>query len=158
EDSTLVKITTDEGLSGWGEGCPFSPTYMLAFAEGTRAGIQLMGPALLGADPRQIEDIYARMDAVLYGHPYAKSPVDIACWALLGQAAGLPVSDLRGGTVQPRFPLYHVVGVNRPEVMRARAEELVGQGFRRFQVKVGSGHWHLDVARARACLDVLRAL
>ena len=119
-----MKVSTDEGLVGWGEGCPFSPTYMLAFAEGARAAIQLMGPALLGADPRQIEEVYARMDAVLYGHAYAKSPIDIACWDLLGQATGLPVSDLLGGTVQPRFPIYQVVGVNRPEVMRERAEQL----------------------------------
>ena len=141
EHATLVKISTDEGLVGWGEECPFSPTYMLAFAEGARAGIQLMGPALIGADPRQIEEVYARMDSVLYGHAYAKSPIDIACWDILGQATGLPVSDLLGGTVQPRFPLYNVVGVDRPEKMRAHAETLLQQGFRRFQVKVGSGHW-----------------
>ena len=156
EHSTLVKISTDEGLVGWGEECPFSPTYMVAFPEGARAGIQLMGPALIGADPRQIEDVYARMDSVLYGHAYAKSPIDIACWDLLGQATGLPVSDLLGGTVQPRFPLYYVVGVDQPEKMRANAERLLQQGFRRFQVKVGSGHWHEDVKRARACLEVLR--
>ena len=156
EDSTLVKISTDEGLTGWGEGCPFSPTYMLAFPEGARAAIQLMGPALLGADPREIEQVYARMDSVLYGHAYAKSPIDIACWDLLGQATGLPVSDLLGGTFQARFPIYQVVGVNRPEAMRERSEQLLAQGFRRFQVKVGSGHWRLDVQRARACLDVLR--
>lgn len=156
EDATLVKISTDEGLVGWGEECPFSPTYMLAFAEGARAGIQLMGPALIGADPRQIEDVYARMDSVLYGHAYAKAPIDTACWDILGHATGLPVSDLLGGTLHARFPIYHVVGVNRPEAMRARAEQLLEQGFRRFQVKVGSGHWHEDVRRARACLDVLR--
>lgn len=156
EHSTLVKLSTDEGLVGWGEECPFSPTYMVAFAEGARAGIQLMGPALLGADPRQIEQVYARMDGVLHGHAYAKSPIDIACWDLLGQATDLPVSDLLGGTFQPRFPIYHLVGVNRPEAMRQRAEQLVAQGFRRFQVKVGSGHWQEDVQRARACLDVLR--
>lgn len=156
EHSTLVKISTDEGLAGWGEECPFSPTYMVAFAEGARAGIRLMGPALIGADPRQIEDVYARMDGALQGHAYAKSPIDIACWDLLGQATGLPVSDLLGGTVQPRFPIYHVVGVDRPEAMRARAEQLLAEGFRRFQVKVGSGHWQEDVRRVRACLDVLR--
>jgi L-alanine-DL-glutamate epimerase-like enolase superfamily enzyme len=156
EDSTLVKISTDEGLVGWGEECPFSPTYMLAFPEGARAAIQVMGRALLGADPRQIEEIHARMDGALYGHAYAKSPIDIACWDLLGQATGLPVSDLLGGTFQPRFPLYAVVGVNRPETMRGRAEQLLAEGFRRIQVKVGSGHWRLDVERVQACLEVLR--
>jgi cis-L-3-hydroxyproline dehydratase len=156
EDSTLVKLSTDEGLVGWGEECPFSPTYMLAFSEGARAAIRLMAPALLGADPRQIEQVYARMDGALYGHAYAKSPIDMACWDLLGQATGLPLSDLLGGTVQARFPLYNVVGVNEPEAMRARSERLLAEGFRRFQVKVGGGHWRQDVRRAQACLEVLR--
>ena len=156
EDSTLVKISTDDGLVGWGEECPFSPTYMLAFAEGARAAIRLMAPALLGADPRQIDHIGARMDDVLYGHAYAKSPIDIACWDLLGQATGLPLSDLLGGSAQPRFPIYSVVGVNQPEAMRARCEEARAGGFRRFQVKLGSGHWRLDVRRAQACLEVVR--
>jgi L-alanine-DL-glutamate epimerase-like enolase superfamily enzyme len=40
--------------------------------------------------------------------------------------------------------------------MRERSEALRAEGFRRFQVKVGSGHWRLDVQRAQACLDVLR--
>ena len=67
QDSTIVKVSTDEGLVGWGEECPFSPTYMVAFADGARAAIREMGPSLLGADPRQIELIYARMDGALQG-------------------------------------------------------------------------------------------
>ncbi len=39
QDSTIVKVSTDEGLVGWGEECPFTPTYMVAFAEGARAAI-----------------------------------------------------------------------------------------------------------------------
>ena len=158
EDSTLVKISTDEGLVGWGEECPFSPDYMLAFAEGARAGIQLMGPALIGADPRQIEDVMPR--SMEYG---PRRPTPTARRRIRHRPAGTSwacdgisrVSDL----LQPLrrwFPIYHVVGANRPEAMRARAEQLLGQGFRRFQVKVGSGHWHEDVRRARACLEVLR--
>ena len=136
EDSTLVKVSTDEGLVGWGEECPFSPTYMLAFAEGARAGIQLMGPALIGADPRQIEDVYARMDSVLYGHAYAKAPIDTACWDILGHATGLPVSDLLGGTLQARFPIYHVVGVNRPEAMHMIVEGFFQRVYDRIPVEL----------------------
>src|SRR5581483_10909658 len=131
QDSTIVKVSTDAGLVGWGEECPFSPTYMVAFAEGARTAIRQMGPALLGADPRQVEAVYARMDGALYGHAYAKSALDIACWDLLGQAAGLPISDLLGGTFQPEFPIYGVVGVNAPGRMRERSLELLEQGYRR---------------------------
>jgi L-alanine-DL-glutamate epimerase-like enolase superfamily enzyme len=141
-------------LVGWGEECPFSPTYMVAFAEGARAGLHLVARALIGADPRQVEAVYARMDGALHGHAYVKSALDIACWDILGQAAGLPISDLLGGTFQPEFPIYGVVGVNSPERMRERSLELLDQGYRRAQVKVG-GDWREDVRRARACLEVL---
>ncbi len=154
QDSTLVKISTDEGLVGWGEECPFVPTYMVAFAGGARAAIHEMGPALLGADPRQIEGIYARMDGALHGHAYAKSPLDMACWDLLGQSVGLPVSDLLGGTFQPEFPLYNMVSLSSPERMREAALALREEGYRRAQLKVG-GDWREDVRRVRACLEVL---
>lgn len=39
-DSTLVRLDTDEGISGWGEGCPWGSTYLPAFAGGIRAGWQ----------------------------------------------------------------------------------------------------------------------
>lgn len=154
QDSTIVKVSTDEGLVGWGEECPFTPTYMVAFAEGARAAIREMGPGLLGADPRQLELIYARMDAALQGHAYAKSALDMACWDLLGQSVGLPISELLGGTFQPEFPLYTLVSVGSPERMREEALGLLEQGYRRAQLKVG-GDWREDVRRVKACLEVL---
>jgi L-alanine-DL-glutamate epimerase-like enolase superfamily enzyme len=154
-DSTIVRVSTDEGLVGWGEECPFTPTYMVAFAEGARAAIREMGPALLGSDPRQVERVYARMDGALQGHAYAKAAVDMACWDLLGRSAGLPVSDLLGGTFQPEFPLYRVVSVASPERMHEQAQALLAQGYRRAQIKVGGGDWREDVRRVEACLDAL---
>ena len=154
QDSTIVKVSTDEGLVGWGEECPFSPTYMVAFADGARAAIREMGPSLLGADPRQIELIYARMDGALQGHAYAKSALDMACWDLLGQWVELPISDLLGGTFQPEFPLYTMVSVGSPERMREETCRLLEQGYRRAQLKVG-GNWQEDVRRVRACLEAL---
>ena len=155
EDSTIVKVTTDEGLAGWGEECPFTPTYMVAFAGGARAAIQQeLGPALIGADPRQIEMVYARMDGALHGHAYAKSALDMACWDIFGQSVGLPISDLLGGTFQPEFPLYTMVSVGTPERMRDEALQYLEAGYRRFQIKVG-GDWQTDLARVHACLEVL---
>ena len=154
QDSTIVKVSTDEGLAGWGEVCPFTPTYMVAFADGARAAIREMGPALLGADPRQLEVNYARMDGALHGHAYAKSALDMAGWDLLGQAVGRPISELLGGTFQPEFPVYTMVSVGSPEGMREQARGLLAQGYRRAQLKVG-GDWREDVRRVRACLEVL---
>ena len=68
-DTTVVRIDTDEGITGWGETCPFGPNYVPAFAEGARAGMEVLAPHLLGADPRQLSDINLRMDTELYGIP-----------------------------------------------------------------------------------------
>ena len=41
-DSTVVKIETDEGITGHGEVCPLGPVYLPAYAEGARSGIQIL--------------------------------------------------------------------------------------------------------------------
>src|ERR1700676_4931413 len=74
-DSTVVKIDTDEGISGFGEVCPLGPFYLPAYAAGCRAGIKELAPPLLGEDPRQLEKLNRRMDACLKGHPYVKSAI-----------------------------------------------------------------------------------
>ena len=104
--STVVRVITDQGITGWGEVCPLGQTYLPAFAEGARTAIRELAPALLGADPRNLAQVNERMDGVLRGHGYAKSPLDVACWGILGKAAGLPLATLLGGQRQDRDPLY----------------------------------------------------
>ena len=84
-DSTVVRIETDEGIIGHGEVCPLGPVYLPAYAEGARAGIQVLAPALLGQDPTQLVKLNRHMDATLKGHPYVKSAIDMACWDILGR-------------------------------------------------------------------------
>ena len=96
-DSTIVRIDTDEGLSGWGESCPWGHTYLPAHGGGVRAGIAILAPAILGLDPRGLDHVNAVMDVTLPGHPYVKSALDIACWDIFGQAAGMPLWQCLGG-------------------------------------------------------------
>src|SRR5262249_15977103 len=104
QDSTVVRLETDDGLTGYGESCVISPDYAPGYAGSTRAILRLLAPAVVGEDPRQVELVAARMDAVTKGYAYAKSAIDIACWDLFGRATGLRVSDLLGGTQQEDFP------------------------------------------------------
>jgi L-alanine-DL-glutamate epimerase-like enolase superfamily enzyme len=71
-DSTVVRIETDEGIIGHGEVCPLGPVYLPAYAEGARAGIQVLAPALLSHDPTQLVKLNRHMDTTLKGHPYGK--------------------------------------------------------------------------------------
>jgi L-alanine-DL-glutamate epimerase-like enolase superfamily enzyme len=148
-DSTVVRVETDTGLAGFGEACPLGPAYLPAYAAGVRAGIAELGPHLIGADPRELARLNRRMDASLKGHPYVKSAIDIACWDLLGQAAGLPVCTLLGGRYGDDFVLYRAISQQPPDEMAAKVAHYRGEGYRRFQLKVG-GDPDVDVARIRA--------
>ena len=148
-DSTIVGVETDAGSIGYGEVCPLGPAYLPAYAEGVRAGLRELAPHLLGHDPRQLLRINRTMDAALKGHPYVKSGIDIACWDILGQAAGLPVCELLGGRFGEDVPLYRAISQEAPEAMAAKVASYRAEGYRRFQLKVG-GDPDVDIARIRA--------
>jgi L-alanine-DL-glutamate epimerase-like enolase superfamily enzyme len=114
-----------------------------------RAGLRELGPHLLGEDPRQLTKLNRKMDAALKGHPYVKSGIDIACWDILGQAAGMPVCELLGGRYGEDFPLYRAISQESPEQMAAKVAGYRAEGYRRFQLKVG-GDPDVDIARIRA--------
>jgi L-alanine-DL-glutamate epimerase-like enolase superfamily enzyme len=148
-DSTLVEVLTDAGISGWGEVCPLGPFYLPAYGPGARTGIALLGPRLLGEDPRQLSRLNSLMDAVLKGHPYVKSALDMACWDILGKATGLPVCALLGGRFGDSVELYRAISQEPPAKMAARVAGYRAEGYRKFQLKVG-GDPDQDVARIRA--------
>ncbi|MBI4278901.1 MAG: mandelate racemase/muconate lactonizing enzyme family protein [Armatimonadetes bacterium] len=150
--STVVRICTDTGHEGWGEVCPLGPGYLPAFAEGARSALRELAPQLLGLDPLNLAVVNAAMDSALRGHGYAKSAVDIACWDLLGKATGQPVSTLLGGRRQETYPLYIAVPLGTPEEMAVYVRARKGEGFRKFQLKVGDDPY-TDARRVRAVVD-----
>ncbi|MDE2791467.1 MAG: mandelate racemase/muconate lactonizing enzyme family protein [Paracoccaceae bacterium] len=152
--SSVVVIDTDAGFSGCGEFCPCGENYMEAHSHGVEAAARLLAPALLGKDPRQIGLIEQRMDSAVRGHHYAKSPFDIACWDLLGQATGQPVWMLLGGKLTDGVPLYRVAPQKQVDETAAEIERLRVGGYRHFQIKVG-GDGTLDIDRIRATVPLL---
>jgi len=78
-DATFIKVETDAGITGWGEGTPWGHTYVPA---------------------RTVELVERAMDLCLPGHLYAKQPVDLACWDIMGKAFDMPIADLLGGTIE----------------------------------------------------------
>ncbi|MBM3470781.1 MAG: mandelate racemase [Armatimonadetes bacterium] len=118
--STVVKVTTDQGIAGWSEVCPLGQTYLPGFSGGARAALR--------------------------GHAYAKSPVDVACWDVLGKATGLPVATLLGGQRQDRYPLYVAVPLGNVQEMAAFVQAHRAEDIHRFQLKIG-GDPHQDAAR-----------
>src|SRR6478672_3321684 len=136
--STIVRVVTADGLAGHGEVCPLGTRYLPAFAEGARATLREIGPALIGVDAANLAAVGTAMDGALLGHAYAKSPVDVACWDILGRRAGLPLYALLGGLRAESFPLYVAVPLAPVDEMARFVEERMAEGVRHFQLKLGA--------------------
>ena len=153
-DSTVVIVETDEGYTGVGEICPLGPVYLPSFARGARAGLAELSPLLIGMDPTALEVLNRHMDINLKGHPYVKSALDVACWDILGQKAGLPVAILLGGKYGSNFKLYRAISQESPEAMVKKVEKYKNEGYTKFQLKVG-GDYQTDIERIHAVAKIM---
>lgn len=152
QDSTLVRLRTDEGVDGWGEVSPLAGTYLPTFTGAVRAALTLVASSLVGEDPTNLNRIHQVLRMQLLGNEAAKSAVDIACWDLLGKAARLPVSTLLGGVLQESFPLYEAVPLASPQEMVDFVAARSATGITQFQLKVGNDPVD-DAARTRAVVE-----
>ncbi|MEM8698715.1 MAG: mandelate racemase/muconate lactonizing enzyme family protein, partial [Pseudomonadota bacterium] len=106
-NSCLVEIETDQGLTGWGEGGQWGPGAPVASAI-----CEVLAPRLIGSDPtepvRLWEENYAYTRDFGQAGTYieALSALDIACWDLAAQSAGLPVWKLLGGRFREHVTAY----------------------------------------------------
>lgn len=111
----IVRIVTDEGLSGYGEVEQYKP-YLKPF-------ILYLREAILGEDPTNVERVMLRIRQRGAFKPYgsAVSVIEHALWDLAGKAAGLPVYKLLGGKIRDRVPVYN--GSRRPKMSGQRPED-----------------------------------
>ncbi|MDG4888189.1 MULTISPECIES: mandelate racemase/muconate lactonizing enzyme family protein [unclassified Mesorhizobium] len=148
-DAVIVAITSDTGVTGWGEMAPLGNFYSAAFPAGTRAGVPEIAPHLIGHDPRGLAGIVRLMDTVFKGHPYVKAALDMACWDLAARAADVPLVAMLGGRESETAELYRVVTHGTVDQMAALAKRIVAEGYHRLQVKVG-GNVGDDIERVSA--------
>ena len=152
--ASVVVIDTDAGLQGCGEFTPCGENYMVAHSEGVEALLRIVAPSLLGEDPRQVARIEALLDHLVQGHGYAKSPIDIACWDLLGQSCGQPLWMLMGGKLTDGAPMYRVAPQKATDETVAEMQRYREQGYRQFQIKVGRD-WSGDIERIQTGVSLL---
>ncbi|RJE84977.1 mandelate racemase/muconate lactonizing enzyme family protein [Paracoccus onubensis] len=155
-DASIVCVTSDTGLEGWGESTPFGSTYIAAHGAGARAGIVEIAPHLLGRDPRAVDRINDAMDEALVGHNHAKAAIDIACWDLFGKSVDMPVCELLGGSTGQPLPTISSIYAGTPDDMRARVAKHRAKGYMGHSIKIGAseaeGGPQLDAERIAASL------
>jgi L-rhamnonate dehydratase len=153
QDVFLVRVHTDEGITGIGE-ADTSPYLARVAIEMPSSHSIARGVAelLVGEDPLQIDRLWQRVyDGTAYwGRSgfamHVLSAIDIALWDLAGKASGQPISELLGGRRVDRVPVYaSEVMPETPEQVRAIGERAVADGYGAF--KLGWGPLGADCGR-----------
>src|SRR5262245_18984517 len=157
----LIRLLTDNGLEGAGEA-----SITVRWSGETVWGVQalidrVVAPLLIGVqlDASKPYDSVATLDQLMdksvQHNWFAKSAIEMACWDVMGKTAKKPVYELLGGACRPlAIPSRFSMGAYDVPRARARASELVEQGFTTVKVKVG-GKPDDDIARVRAVREVI---
>lgn len=158
----FLKITTDDGVVGWGE------PVVEGRASTVAAAVREMEEYLVGRDPTEIEDLWQ----VLYrggfyrGGPVlmsAISGIEQALWDITGKIYGLPVYKMLGGAVRQKIRVYSWIGGDRPSDVAAEAREKYQAGMTAIKMNATEEMGWIDsykkvddvLARVQAIRDVL---
>ena len=153
----LVKVTTDDGIVGWGEGCGGAAAAVVE---------NEFGPMLIGEDPTNRIGLWQKMFSMQYNANVAVglggsaiSAVDTALWDITGKALKQPVYQLLGGRVREKVAvyatgLYYTEG-EFPTRLLAEARGYVEAGFKGMKTKVGGLPMDEDVKRVSALRDAI---
>jgi len=146
--SVLVRVTSDDGVEGWGNVDP-TPGYSAMSAAEVHDTVRRIGPTLTGADPFNVRRALAVMDREAPGRYEATAAVEMALVDLTARALGLPVHSLLGGRVKDEVAFNAWIGTMAPDQAAREATEWLGRGFRSAKIKV-SGAGPDGIARVAA--------
>jgi L-alanine-DL-glutamate epimerase-like enolase superfamily enzyme len=135
-DMLLVRVDTDEGITGWGE------AFGHRIFRATQAAIDtLLGPMCVGRDATAVaaltDDLQRALHGVGRGGPtlYALSGIDIALWDIAGKAAGLPLYRLLGGSPRADLPAYaSLLRYGSAAAVAHYAEQALARGYRHLKL------------------------
>ncbi|MAG35516.1 MAG: hypothetical protein CL878_04625 [Dehalococcoidia bacterium] len=153
----LVRITTDDGIVGWGEAhSPPVPRVAKAVIA------ELFTPLLLGRDPMAVEvlwdELYASMRLRGHGAGFqleALAGIDIALWDIIGKALDQPIYGLLGGPFRTRIPCYTGVPGDTLEERVTYAKDYVAQGFTTLKTGVALGDFRTGLAEIATVVEAV---
>ena len=155
----LVKVTTDQGLHGWGEShAVMTPRVVQTVIT------DLFTPILLGENALDVEVLWDKMYSTQRLRGYssgfykrAMAGIDIALWDILGKASGMPVYQLLGGKFRDTIPTYQGVGGKDIPQLVDNAQALIDRGFTVMKMGLSKGRGDTsDVGRVAAVAEQLK--
>ncbi|MCP2731112.1 mandelate racemase/muconate lactonizing enzyme family protein [Limnofasciculus baicalensis] len=149
-DHVVIKLITDEGITGAGEA---------SFIHADRAGETIetvteilhkrLGPILMGFDPFDVELIMKTIDKRVgedFAFSYSRCAIDLALYDIMGKALNLPVAKLIGGTYRTHMEVSRSLSIKPLSEIAGDAEKLRDMGYKMLTLK-GSKDWQGDIKR-----------
>jgi len=146
----LVRVRTDQGVTGLGEACPFPPITGETQATNAAAA-KAIRDMVIGQDPLAIDDLLRRIGPLVHANPSAVAAFDMAFHDILGKVAGLPLFRLLGGTKNV-FETDITTSLDTLDKMTAESKKYADMGYKTLKVKVG-----LDPDEDFARLEAIRS-
>lgn len=148
-DHVLIRITTDEGVSGIADAPPRPYTYGETQDSIFSVVNKVFRPDLLGLDPLDREKVRAKLDRTIHNNT-AKGAIDIALWDIIGKVTDVPVTSLLGG-FSNSMEVSHMLGFADGQKLLDEALEMREQyGINTFKLKVGRRPVGLDIEACHA--------
>lgn len=145
-EAMYVKITCDNGITGWGEAPPTLVITGDSLISIEGAVNEVIKPFLLQKNLLNYEAIFQGLKTILVNNTSAKAAVDMALYDCISQNCGLPLYQFLGG-YRNEIETDFTVSVNSPDEMGEDAVSYVSNGFNVLKVKVGIGEIATDIAR-----------
>ena len=150
----VVRITTDEGIVGYGEASTWHVVYGYDQHDLVWAIERYLGPVVMGLNVYEIERILERMNSVLPKNLMAKAGVEIACQDARAKALGVSLSQLIGGALRNPVEVVETVDIVPVKEAAQMATKHVENGFRCIKIKVGLDPKE-DVERVRVVRETV---
>lgn len=166
-DRVLVRVDTDEDISGWGEVRVFlTPEVTVSIIED---GVQSF---VVGQSPFELEKLRRQVFVEYTNADLFFAPVEVACWDIVGKKLDKPIYALLGGWTAPNqtemmdrdhqsdyddtheIDVAYCLGILSPERSAERAKEVRDRGYSVLKTKAGRD-WKTDIERIKAMHDAV---
>lgn len=156
-ESAIVRISTDDGVVGYGESAPLFRSPVADAAAVTKILNETIAVDLIDRDPFDIEMIVDHVLRLGEGNVDVVAGVDLALWDIVGKALEQPVYRLMGGFCQNPIAVDYTLSAMAPEYMAAAAANVHQEGFHGVVVKITGKQLDEDVQRVRQVRKTLPA-
>jgi o-succinylbenzoate synthase len=147
KDVILVQVTTEDGITGWGESSPMGGTfYSSDTPQSAWQELETLIPSIFSTGRFDVTNFYQELRS-LAGSAFAKAGIEGALWDAFAHTVGAPLCELFGGRAKPIASGVAIGIYDEIEELLDRVERYTGEGYQRVKIKIQPG-WDLQPVAA----------